>query len=86
MTIDEIITRKQIWLTTYKVLENNGINMYHIIDEFQDRYKPYNLKIYGVESLSNHPNREDEVIKREMSIAIDILKENKIKKPEEYFN
>ena len=86
MAIDDLVVRKEIWIKTFRILQEHNINMYYIIDEFQDRYKVYNIKNYNVPTLATHPNREELLIKREYDVAIEILKENKIINPERYFN
>jgi hypothetical protein len=85
LAIDEILTRTQIWRKTFTILRNHDILDFQIVDEFQDRYKAYNQKNFGVDSLKYHQDRERLVLQREQNIAIEILKERQIPNAELYF-
>lgn len=86
MSIDEITIRKNIIVRTFHILRENGIYNHHICEDFESRYENYNLKMFGIKTIRDHPNRYDLVIQRQRDIAIEILKENKIDNPQKYFN
>ena len=86
MAIDEIMIRTQIWKKTFTILRNHDILDFQIVDEFQDRYKAYNQRKFGVDSLKYHQDRGQLIIPREIDIAIEILQEHNITNAREYFN